>query len=82
MEVISYLIAHQNFSETLDKVIDSHKPVIISHHTSGSVVMISLDDFNSMHETMYLHGSLDHAKSLLSSIAELTGGRMAKALGG
>ena len=75
MDVISYTDARQNLAATMDKVIDGHDAVIITRQNAGAVVMISLEDFNSMQETMYLLGNPANAERLRKSIAELEAGK-------
>jgi antitoxin YefM len=75
MDAISHTAASRNFSATLDRVIDDHEPVIITREEAGSVIMISLDDFNGIQETMYLLGSPANAEHLRESIAELAAGK-------
>jgi len=75
MDAISYTTARQNLAATIKKVIDEHEPVIITRPKAGAVVMMSLDDFNSLQETMYLLGGSANAEHLRQSIADLTAGK-------
>ena len=75
MDVISYTDARQNLAATMDKVIDGHDAVIITRQKAGAVVMNSLEDFNSMQETMYLLGNPANAERLRKSSAELEAGK-------
>ncbi len=75
MNAISYAAASRNLSATLDRVTDDHEPVIITREETGAAVMMSLDDFNSLQETMYLLGSPANADHLRKSIAELEAGK-------
>jgi antitoxin YefM len=74
MEAISYTAARQNLAATMDKVIDGDT-VIITRQKAGAVVMMSLEDFNSMQETMYLLGNPANAEHLRKSIADLEAGK-------
>ena len=71
MNAISYTAARQNLAKTMDKVIQDHDAIIITRQKAGAVVMMSLEDFNSMQETMYLLGNPANAAHLRKSIAEL-----------
>lgn len=75
MDAISYTAARQNLAETMDKVIQDHDAVIITRQKAGSVVMMSLEDYNSMQETMYLLSNPANAEHLQKSIAELKAGK-------
>jgi prevent-host-death family protein len=75
MDAISYTSARQNLAETMERVIDDHDAIIITRKKYGSVVMMSLDDFNSMQETMYLLGNPVNAEHLRTAIADLDAGK-------
>ena len=75
MEAISYTNARSNLAKTMEKVCDDHDPVIITRRNEGSVVMMSLEDFQALEETAYLLRSPKNARRLLESISQLeTGG--------
>jgi antitoxin YefM len=75
MDSISYTAARANLAKTMDQVCESHEPVIITRSGQDSVVMLSLEDFNSLEETSYLLRSPKNAKRLLEAIADLERGR-------
>jgi antitoxin YefM len=75
MDSISYTRARANLTKTMDHVCESHEPVIITRSGQASVVMLSLEDFNSLEETAYLLRSPKNAKRLLEAIAQLEQGR-------
>jgi antitoxin YefM len=54
MEAIKYRQARQNFTATMNKVCDDHMPIILTRQKEKPVVMISLEDYNSIQETLYL----------------------------
>ena len=53
MEVLNYTTLRTNLKNVLDTVIDDNEMVIINRG-SKNVVMISLDEYNSWQETLYL----------------------------
>lgn len=75
MDAITYSTARANLSGTMEKVCEDHSPVIITRKGGGSVVMMSLDDYEALEETTYLLRSPKNARRLLESIAELDSGR-------
>ena len=75
MDAISYTAARQNLAATMDKVIEGHETVIITRQKAGAVVMLSLEDFNSMQETMYLLGNPANAERLRRSVADIEAGK-------
>lgn len=58
----------------MDRVCADHDPVIITRKRSQSVVLLSLEDFESLQETAYLLRSHANASRLMESIAELEKG--------
>lgn len=74
MDAIPYTRLRGNLAREMDRVCEDHTPVIVTRKASSSVVMISLDDYESLEETSYLLRSPKSARRLLESIAELDGG--------
>lgn len=74
MNALTYSQARSNLAKTMDSVCDDHSPVIITRKNQRSVVMISLEDYESLEETAYLLRSPRNARRLLESIAELESG--------
>ena len=75
MDSISYTSARSNLANTLEKVCDDHAPIAITRKGEGSVVMISMEDFQAMEETAYLLRSPKNTRRLIESIAELENGK-------
>ena len=74
MNAISYTAARENLASTMDRVCSDHTPVIITRNRDQSVVMLSLEDFESLEETAYLMRSPANAKRLLEAIHALESG--------
>ena len=74
MNAISYTAARENLASTMDRVCADHSPVIITRNRDQSVVMLSLEDFESLEETAYLMRSPANAKRLLEAIHALESG--------
>ena len=55
----------------MDRVCNDHDPVIITRNRDQAVVMLSLEDYESLQETAYLLRSPANAKRLLDSIDAL-----------
>lgn len=75
MHVLTFSQARADLKQTMDDVCRDHEPAVITRQRGEPVVMISLDDYNGMRETMYLMGSSANAKRLRSSIAQLRSGK-------
>ena len=74
MDTLTYSEARSKLANTMDRVCDDHAPIVITRKNSQSVVMMSLDDFQSLEETAYLLRSPKNAKRLIESIVELKSG--------
>jgi antitoxin YefM len=75
MKAITYTAARENLASTMTAVCDDHDPVIITRNRDQAVVMMSLEDFESLQETAYLLRSPANAKRLLTSIGSLEKGK-------
>ncbi len=78
MTAITYTAARENLASTMDKVCLDHDPVIITRNRDQAVVMLSLEDYESLQETAYLLRSPTNAKRLIASIESLNSGRTVK----
>lgn len=73
MEALTYTEIRKNFAHAMNRVCEDHKPVIITRQSSSPVVMMSLEDYNAMEETLYLMRSPKNAERLLKSISDIQG---------
>jgi antitoxin YefM len=74
MDAITYTEARENLAKTIQRVCRDHDPIIITRKREDSVVMISLDDYDSLTETAYLLKSPKNARRLLAALGELEQG--------
>ncbi|MEX0431552.1 type II toxin-antitoxin system Phd/YefM family antitoxin [Spiribacter insolitus] len=74
MDAISYTKARANLAGTMERVCEDHDPVTITRGRSPSVVMMSLEDYESLQETALLLRAPRNARRLLESVAELEAG--------
>lgn len=78
MKAITYTAARENLASTIDQVCNDRDPVIITRKRNQSVVMLSLEDYESLEETAYLLRSPANAKRLMSSIEAIEKGNLLK----
>jgi len=76
MQVVSLTEARNNLKSVFDSVYLDHEDVIIHRKGRESIVMISMDEYNSMKETNYLLSSPNNAKHLRESIEQLRKGQV------
>jgi antitoxin YefM len=75
MDAISYTSARANLAATMERVCQDHDAVVITRSKAPSVVMLSLEDYQSLKETAYLLASPVNATRLFASIAQLEAGK-------
>jgi antitoxin YefM len=75
MSTISYSAARENLAATMDQVCDDCEPVVITRQKQRSVVMLSLDDYESLAETACLLKSRANARRLLVATKQLESGK-------
>ncbi|MFZ2726846.1 MAG: type II toxin-antitoxin system prevent-host-death family antitoxin [Methylococcaceae bacterium] len=75
MNVLTFSEVRSSLKTVMDDVCKDHVPTIISRVNGEHVVMLSLADFNSMQETLYLLSSPANANHLMESIAQLKAGK-------
>ncbi|MBA4194876.1 MAG: type II toxin-antitoxin system prevent-host-death family antitoxin [Hydrogenophaga sp.] len=75
MNAISYTAARANLAHTMDRVCEDHEPLIITRNGQPSVVMLSMEDYQSLEETAYLLRNPENARRLLSAVDALGRGK-------
>jgi antitoxin YefM len=60
----------------MDKVIQDNDPLIITRKNKENVVLISIDEYNSLLETNYLLSNEANAEHLKKSIAQHKAGKI------
>ena len=70
MKAITLTTARSKISALIDKVCKDHEPVIITRQKNDSVVLMSLEDYNSIEETFYLFKSPKNAARLTQAVKD------------
>lgn len=68
LNAINYSEARKNLASIMDSICDERDIVVITRRKARPVVMMSLDDYNSIEETGYLLRSPANAQRLMESI--------------
>lgn len=74
MDVMTYTDARAELKSVMDRVINDREPVIVTRRNHEAVVMISLDEYNSITETLHLLRSPENARRLHRSVDQLNAG--------
>jgi antitoxin YefM len=76
MNHMPYSRARQHLARLMDKVCDDSAPVVVTRRNGRSVVMMSLDEYHAIDETLHLTSSPRNARRLLRSIAQANTGKL------
>ncbi|MGI9006697.1 MAG: type II toxin-antitoxin system Phd/YefM family antitoxin [Streptosporangiaceae bacterium] len=74
MKTKTYSESRAHFAETLNSVIDDREEVIVTRAGHDPVVIVALDDYESLRETAYLLRTPANARRLLGAIYRLESG--------
>ncbi|MGL5863319.1 MAG: type II toxin-antitoxin system Phd/YefM family antitoxin [Phycicoccus sp.] len=74
MKTMSYTESRARYAEVLNGVVNDREEVVITRAGHEPVVIVSLDDYESLRETAYLMRSPSNARRLLDAMERLEGG--------
>lgn len=72
---MSYTESRARYAEVLDGVVNDREEVVITRAGHEPVVIVSLEDYESLKETAHLLRSPENVRRILASIDELESGR-------
>ncbi|MFI0879013.1 type II toxin-antitoxin system prevent-host-death family antitoxin [Streptomyces sp. CS149] len=74
MRTMTYTESRAKYAETLSSVVDDREEVVVTRVGHESVVIVALDEYESLKETAYQIRSPENARRLLTSIERLESG--------
>lgn len=74
MNILTFSEARASLKTVMDNVCNDHAPAVVTRVGGDHVVLMSLSDFNSIEETLYLLSSKNNASALMQSISQLRAG--------
>lgn len=74
MRTMTYSESRAKYAETLNAVVDDREEVVITRAGHEPVVIVSLEDYESLKETAYLLRNPANARRLMASIERLESG--------
>jgi antitoxin YefM len=75
MRVVNYTEFRNNLAESLNAVSDNSEIVVISRIKGKNVVVMNLDEYNSLQETLYLNSTHTNRKRLEEAVIEMNQGK-------
>lgn len=75
MHVTTYTDARANLKSLIDRAIDDHEEIAVTRRNGEAVVMVSLDDWNAILETLHMSSTPTNASRLRASIDQLNLGQ-------
>lgn len=78
MEVLNYTEFRKKMKESPDRISDDNDIVIVSRSKNKNVVLLSMSEYNSWNETLFLIKSEKNRKRLEESIDEMKKGKYIK----
>lgn len=74
MDVLTYSDARANLKAVMDRVVDDRTQVVVTRQKAEAVVIVSLEDWNAIEETMHLLSTPANAERLRDAIRQLDAG--------
>lgn len=71
MDVMNYSEARAQFKSVMDRAIHDQQEVVVTRKKGEAVVVLSLEAWNSINETLHLLSSPRNAVRLRSAVAQL-----------
>jgi antitoxin YefM len=78
MRVVNYSEFRNNLANNLNAVNDDKEIVVVSRTQGKNVVVMDLDEYNSIQETLHLTSTKGNRKRLEEAIAEMNKGKSFK----
>ena len=74
MDIMTYSDARSQLKSVMDRAIHDQQEVVVTRKKGESVVVVSLETWNAVNETLHLLSTPKNAARLRASIAQLDAG--------
>ena len=75
MSTATYNEVHSNFGHFFNRVIDDADTLVVNREGSGSAVLMSMGEYNSLMETLYLLSSPETMADIRQADTDLKSGK-------
>jgi antitoxin YefM len=76
MEVFSYTHVRQNLKRVMDKVCADRAPVVVTRQNASAVVLMPLEEYHALEETLHLLSSPRNARRLARALESAEAGKL------
>ena len=76
MNILSYTHVRQNLARVMDEVCKKRAPIVVSRQNAEPVVVMSLEEYHAIEETLHLLRSPANANRLMRAIAHADAGKL------
>jgi antitoxin YefM len=70
MEIVGYSAARQRLAKLMDSVVDDRRPVVVTRRKAPAVVLLALDEYEAMSESLHLLRGPRNARRLQKAIRD------------
>jgi len=70
MDVIGYSAARQQLAKLMDVVTEDRRPIVVTRRRAPAVVMLALEEYEAMAETLHLLRSPRNARRLQKAMRD------------
>jgi antitoxin YefM len=75
IEIVGYSEARQRLAKLMDTVVDDRRPIVVTRQKAPAVVMLSLQEYEAMAETLHHLRSPRNARRLHKALRDAAAGR-------
>ena len=75
MDVMTYSDARAQLKDVMDRAINDKQEIVVTRRKGEAVVIVSLDAWSAINETLHLLSSPRNAARLRSAVAQLDAGK-------
>ena len=78
MEVVGYTAARQQLAKLMDSVVEDRRPVIVTRRSAPAIIMLALEEYEAMAETLHLLRSPKNARRLQKAARDASARRFVR----
>jgi antitoxin YefM len=78
MDVVGYSAARQQLAKLMDSVVEDRRPVIVTRRKAPAVIMLALEEYEAMAETLHLLRSPKNARRLQKAVRDANARRFVR----